>query len=182
MTKYLVIVGALIVILTLCVVMARSQRCLDHSFSLHAAQRRDLYLLFAFGITAAMAVFAVWFWRWFVPVYVPGQPLQTVFSVFLLLMVVTAWIPWRPGLKGQIHDAAFYTATGLLPCIALLSAQLHSLPVSARSVSWIALGLELLLGLVFIFRNREVKRRFFVFQAIFLSVALLQLIAITFLK
>ncbi len=182
MEQYFVIFGGVIVVGTLATVMARSQRRLDHSFSLHAAQRRDLYLLFAFGITAAMVVFGLWFWQWLVPAYAPDWRFQTVFAIFLSLMAITAWIPWRPGLKGQIHDAVFYTASGLLPVIALLSAQLHSLPASARTVSWAAFGIDLLFGLIFVFRNREVKQKFFVFQAVFVSVALLQLIAISFLK
>ena len=182
MEQYFVIFGGVIIVGTLATVMVRAQRRLDHSFSLHAAQRRDLYLLFAFGITTAMVVFALWFWRWLVPTYGLDWRLKTVFSSFLVLMIITAWIPYTSVLKKRFHDAAFYAAAGLLPVMALLSAYQQSLPEAARTASWIVLGIDLLLGLTFVFRNREVKQRYFVFQSIFVSVALLQLIAMTFLK
>ena len=160
--------------------MLRAERRLDHSFSLHAAQRRDTYLIFALGLTLSMILFGVWFWGWLVPTHQPGGAFRVVFTIFLTLMVLAAWIPWRPGLKGQVHDSLYYTAAGLLPGIAFLSARVTDVSSLAQRVSWWVFWLDIILAIAFFIWNKQIKQRFFIFQAVFITVAFVQLLAITY--
>ncbi len=179
MTQYLLLLGCVVVAVTLLAVMKRAEWSARISFSMHAAQSRGSYVIFALGLTGAVTCFAAWFVGWFAPQFHPGWLFTSVFFTALALLLVAAWVRWEKGKKGEIHDFAAYRMAYLMPVLPAILVFNPSLSLVARTVAGGVVVAQLIL-LYLLFFVPATRRHFFRYQLMYIALTFGALFAATY--
>ena len=131
-------------------ILWRTELRMHHYISMHAADRRSTYLLFAVSLTVSAALMYFFMLQWFSPALKLPLLFDATVLAALVAQVVAGWVRYDEGRRGKVHDFfAFAMAWFMLAALveAFFAGTMPLLPrVVVGLASGYMLALMILLG------------------------------------
>lgn len=165
--RLLGLLAGLLIAVSMAFILTRWPRHRHRSVSMHVADRRSTFLLFAVASTLSVGLLYVFMSDWLMPtLQLPGA-FQVVLVAALAGQLAAAWIPCLPGRQEYWHSMAAYLMAGLLPVLLgfLLFSPVAPVPLkffTAVAIGWMVIMLVLLLAVP------RIKRLYLIFQLIYI--------------
>lgn len=180
-TKYLGLLSLLLTWLAVLIVLCNNPREFHKSISHHAAKRAKIYRIFALLISMALLFMFGFLVLWLVPALSMAMALTALFTIALLMELMTTWVPLTEGKKFHIHNTLSYGTALLMPIICLGIIFTTPLPSLALIIMCVALAIMLaLLGMFFLVPKSLEK--YLIYQSIYIAAFQLAIVVLPFLE
>lgn len=153
---------------TALLILARWPRQRHRSLSMHVADRRGTFLLFALVSTASIALLYAFMTWWFAPALQLPAAFHVVMVAGLASQLAAAWIPCLPGRQEYWHSMAAYLMAILMPAQLLFVLFSPVTAVALKFFTVVALAWMVLM-LVLLFAVPSIKRLYLPLQLIYIA-------------
>ncbi len=139
------------------------------SFSKHAAAHRSAYLTMAVMESIFLPMYLVFIATWFVQTFELPAIFTVLNAISVIGLLIAAWVPDIPGIKGKIHHWVCYPAYTSMPLSALLLATSSNISNFARVYGVFALIVMVVCGAYMAIKSRLDGNKFLLLQGLFLA-------------
>ena len=180
-TQYLGLLSLIFTWLAILIVLCNNPREFHKSISHHAVKRLRIYRVFALLVSLALLLMFGFLVLWLIPAFSIATPLTALFTIALLMELMTTWVPLTEGKKFHIHNTLSYGTALLMPIIYLGIIFTTPLPALALIIMCVALAIMLtLLGMFFMVPKSLEK--YLTYQSIYIAAFQLAIVVLPFLK
>jgi hypothetical protein len=153
----------------------------SRSISLHVADARASFLLFAIASTLASGVFALYLFYWFIPALQLTAWFTVTVVLAMLCQLIAAWIPQILGWKEKAHLFFAYAMAFFMPVALLLL--LASPVLSATTKALTVLLVAWMVSSLIRYRVQEsVRAQYLIYQSVYIGCFCSALLAATYIR
>jgi hypothetical protein len=126
--------------LSLAYILWRTELRMHHYISMHAADRRSTYLLFAISLTASAVLMYYFMLEWFSPALQLPLLFDATVLAALTAQVVAGWVRYDAGRRGKVHDFFAFAMAWLMLAALVEAFFTGAMPLLPRVVTGLASG------------------------------------------
>jgi len=139
------------------------------SFSRHAAAHKSAFLTMAIMESIFLPMYFVFIATWFVHAFQLPVIFTVLNAISVIGLLVAAWVPDVPGIRGEIHHRVCYPAYASMPIIALFLAFSGSVGHFARVYNVFAFIVMSICGVYIAHKAKTGGSQFLLLQGLFLA-------------
>ena len=137
--------------------------------------------MFALLVSFALLLMLGFLVLWLIPAFSIATPLTALFTIALLMELMTTWVPLTEGRKFHIHNTLSYGTALLMPIIYL--GIIFTIPLSARALIMMCVALAIMLTLLgMFFMVPKSLEKYLTYQSIYIAAFQLAIVVLPFLK